>query len=119
MTYKRMNEPHSTHEGNHRMDRASEQREFRLQQIKGGAVEDIEAYTTRTVRRNPPTIGAVSAGGGGATAGVRPGPKIRGSSNARPTPLSFFRNLPPPPVTNPTHLQPPPAGNSRGCGPPS
>ena len=53
------------------MDRASEQREFRLQQIKGGAVEDIEAYTTRTVRRNPPTIGAVSAGEGGATAGLR------------------------------------------------
>jgi len=31
----RMNEPHSTHEGNYRIDRAShEQRELRLRQIK-------------------------------------------------------------------------------------
>src|SRR2546430_14084974 len=103
MTYKRMNEPHSTHEGNHRMDRASEQREFRLQQIKGGAVEDIEAYTTRTVRRNPPTIGAVSAGEGGATAGLRREEKIRGTLNHKPNLMSYFRNHPPRTLNNTTN----------------
>src|SRR2546429_6099547 len=103
MTYKRMNEPHSTHEGNHRMDRASEQREFRLQQIKGGAVEDIEAYTTRTVRRNPPTIGAVSAGEGGATAGVRREEKFRGTFNDRPNLFSYFRIHRSRTVTHTTH----------------
>src|SRR2546429_6396483 len=106
MTYKRMNEPHSTHEGNHRMDRASEQREFRLQQIKGGAVEDIEAYTTRTVRRNPPTIGAVSAGEGGATAGVGREEKIRGTSTDKPNPISLLRNHRSRTVNNTTHHQP-------------
>jgi len=65
----RMNEPHATHsEGNHRTDRAShEQRELRLRQIKRGVVEDdVEAYTTRAVRRTLRPL-AVAAGEGGAT----------------------------------------------------
>ena len=51
-----------------RIDRTSHEQRT-PQTNKGGVVEDdAEAYSTRPLRRKPPTIGAVSAGEGGATA---------------------------------------------------
>src|SRR5437016_3135062 len=55
-------------DGHHRIDRAShEQRELRLRQIKEELWRMMLKPTQREQETNPPTIGAVAAGEGGAT----------------------------------------------------